>query len=185
MDVKGLNCPFARRTLCGGGAGRAHWVGRIGGLVGVLYQRGGGRIPPGSLKVGSGMDRAHREVNRLAEGQPEVISLLQRRSCRPPHGVMYGRMLPRLVRTRAGDVAQMGEDAGVEVDGAPQVQGDPWGRGQALRPEEEMQERRKIALRQAAANIYADVSWVHINVDNDSKLVMGKFMAHCDLRIGA
>jgi hypothetical protein len=85
----------------------------------MVHHRGGGRIPPGGLKVGSGMDGAHRKVDRLAEGKPEVIGLLQRRSGRPPHGVVHGRMLPRLVRTRAGDVAQVCKDAGVKMDGAP------------------------------------------------------------------
>jgi hypothetical protein len=54
-----------------------------------------------------------------------------------------------------------------------------------LRPEEKVQQSRKIPLRQAAANIYADVPGIHVNVDNNSKLVMGKFVAHCDLRVGA
>jgi hypothetical protein len=67
----------------------------------------------------------------------------------------------------------------------PQVQRDPRGRGQALGPEKEMQERREIALRQAAGNINADVPGVHVNVDNYTKLVMGKFVAHGDLRVGA
>jgi hypothetical protein len=151
----------------------------------MVHHRGGGRIPPGGLKVGSGMDGAHRKVDRLAEGKPEVIGLLQRRSGRTPHCVMDSGMLPRLMRARAGDVAKVGEDAGVEVDGAAQVQGDPRGGGQALCPEEKVQERRKIGLRQAAGNIYADVPWVHVNVDNNSKLVMGKFVAHCVLRVGA
>jgi hypothetical protein len=183
--VKGLDRAFARRTLDGGGAGGPHRVGRIRGLVGVVHHRGGGSIPPRGLKVRSGMDGAHRKVDRLEEGQPELVGLLQRGGGRKPHRVMDGRMVPRLVRTRAGDVAKVREDAGVEMDGAPQVQGDPGGGGKALRPEEEVQERRKIALRQAAGNIYADVPGIHVDVDNNSKLVMGKFVAHCDLRVGA
>jgi hypothetical protein len=98
---------------------------------------------------------------------------------------MDGGMLPCLVRARAGDVAKVGKDAGVEVDGVPQIQGDPRRGGEALRPEEKVQQSRKIPLRQAAANIYADVPGIHVNVDNNSKLVMGKFVAHCDLRVGA
>lgn len=185
VGVEGLTCPFAGRTLGGGGTGRAHRMGRIRGLVGVVQQRGGGSIPPGGLKIRSGMNGAHREVDRLPEGQPEVIGLLKRRSGRKPHLVMDGGMLPRPVRARAGDVAKVREDPGVEVNGPPQVQGDPRGGGEALRPEEKVQERRKIGLSQAAANIYADVPGVHVHVDNDSKLVMGKFMAHCDLRVSA
>jgi hypothetical protein len=52
---------------------------------------------------------------------------------------MDGGMPPRLVRTRAGDVAKVREDTGVEVDGAPQVQGDPGSGGQALGPKEKVQ----------------------------------------------
>jgi len=185
VDVQGLGCPFARGTLGRCGAGGAHRVGRIRGLAGMVHHGGGGRIPPGGLKVGSRMDGAHRKVDRLKEGQPEIIGLFQRRRGGTSHRVMDGGMLPRLVRTRAGDVAKVREDTGVEVDGAPQVQGDPGSGGQALRPEEKVQERRKTGLRQASANIYADVSGVNANVDNHSKLVMGKFVAHCDLRVGA
>ena len=160
-------------------------MGRVGGLVGVANHRGVGSVPPRRLKVGGRMDRAHRKVDRLEQRQAEVVSLLQRRRRGKPHRVMDGCMLPGPVRARAGDVAKMCQDAGVEMDGVPQVQGYLRGGGQALRPEEQVQQCRKIVLRQAAPDINTDVSAVHINVDNNPKLVMGKFVAHGDLRIGA
>ena len=185
VDAEGLNCTFMGGALDRRSAGRTRRVGRVGGLVGVANHRGVGSVPPRRFEVGGRMDRAYRQVDRLEQRQAEVVGLLQRRRRSKPHRVMDGCMLPGPVRARTGDVAKMCQDAGVEVDGVPQVQGYLRGGGQALRPEEQVQQCRKIVLRQAAADINADVSAVHINVDNNPKLVMGKFVAHGDLRIGA
>ena len=185
MDAEGLNCTFVRGTFGCRSAGRAHWMGRVGGLVGVPNHRGVGSVPPGRFEVGGRMNGAHRQVDRLEQRQAEVARLLQRRCRSKPHRVVDGRMLPGPMRARTGDMAKMRQHSGVEVDGVPQVKGYLRGGGQALRPEEQVQQCRKIVLRQAAPDINTDVSAVHINVDNNPKLVMGKFVAHGDLRIGA
>ena len=185
MDAEGLNCTCVRGTLGCRSAGRTHRMGGVGGLIGVPDQRGVGSVPPRRFEVGGRMNGAHRQVDRLEQRQAEVACLLQRRSRGKPHRVVDGRMLPGTVRARTGDVAKMRQHTGVEVDGVPQVKGYLRGGGQALRPEKQVQQCRKVVLRQAASNINTDVSAVHVNVDNNPKLVMGKFVAHGDLRIGA
>ena len=44
------------------------------------------------------------------------------------------------------------QDTGIQVDGMPQVQGYLGGGSQALCPQEQVKQCRKITLRQAAAN---------------------------------
>jgi hypothetical protein len=168
MDSEGLNCTFVRGPLGGRRPGRAH---RVGGLVRVLHQCGLGSSPARSSQVGCGMNGAHRKVRRLVDGEVEIASFLQGCGGRQAHFVVNGRMLCA-VGTRAGDVAQVGEDARIHVDGMPQFERYLWTGGQALRPEEHVQECREVGLRKAPAHVNSDVAGVQINVDNNAELVV-------------
>lgn len=168
MDSEGLNCPFARGPLGGRRTGRAH---RVGGMVRVLYKRGLGNIPTRSGQVSCGMDGAHRKVRRLMDREVEIVRFLQGRGCRQAHFVVNGRM-PCAVGTRTGDVAQVGKDACIHVDGMPQFERYLGSGGQALRPEEQVQEGREVGLGKASAHVNGDVAGVQINVDNNAELVV-------------
>ena len=122
VDFVGLQCPLARRPLGGGGTGRAHGVGRICRLVGVLNDRGLGHIQARSCELLGGVDGAYREVYRFNDGQVEVVSFLEGRGGRPAHFVMDGRMLACPVGSRAGDVAQVGQHSRIKVNGTLQIE---------------------------------------------------------------
>lgn len=168
MDSEGLNCPFARGPLGGRRTGRAH---RVSGLVRVLHQCGLGNIPTRSGQVSCGMDGAHRKVRRRMEREVEISRFLQGCGGRQAHFVVNGRM-PRAVGTRTGDVAQVGKDARIHVDGMPQFERYLRSGGQALRPEEQVQEGREVGLSKAPAHVNSDVAGVQINVDNNAELVV-------------
>jgi hypothetical protein len=168
MDPDGLNGPFARGPLGGRRTGRAH---RVTGLVRVLQRSGLGNIPARGGQVSRGMDGAHREVRRLMEREVEIVRFLQGCGRRQAHFVVNGRMLCP-VGTRTGDVAQVGKDALIHVDGMAQFERYLGSGCQALRPEEQVQEGREIGLGEAPAHVNGDVAGVQINVDNDAELVV-------------
>jgi hypothetical protein len=168
MDSEGLNCTFVRGPLGGRRPGRAH---RFGGLVRVLHQYGLGSNPTRSSQVSCGMNGAHRKVHRLVDREVEFTRFLQGCGGGQAHFVVNGRMLCA-VGTRAGDVAQVGKDARIHVDGMPQVERYLWSGGQALRAEEHVQECREVGLRKAPAHVNGDVAGVQINVDNNAELVV-------------
>ena len=168
VDPEGVNCPFARGPLGGRRTGRAH---RVGGLVRVLHQSGLGNIPARSGQVSRRMDGAHREVRRLMEREVEIARFLQGCGGRQAHFVVNVRM-PCAVGTRTGDVAQVGKDARIHVDGMPQFERYLGSGGQALRPQEQVQKGREIGLGKAPAHVNGDVARVQINVDNDAELVV-------------
>jgi hypothetical protein len=168
MDSEGLNCTFARGPLGGRRPGRAH---RVGGLVRVRHQCGFANIPSRSSQVGCGMNGAHRKVRRLVDREVEIARFLQGCGRRQAHLVVNGRMVCA-VGTRAGDVAQVGQDARIHVDGMPQFERYLRSGGQALRPEEHVQECREVGLRKAPAHVNGDVAGVQINVDNNAELVV-------------
>lgn len=105
------------------------------------------------------------------EREVEVVRFLQRCGRSQAHFVMDGRM-PCAMGTRTGDVAQMGKDFGIHVDGMPQFEGYPWAGGQALRPEEQVQEGREVGPRKASAHVNGDASGDQVNVDNNAEFVV-------------
>jgi hypothetical protein len=117
------------------------------------------------------MNGAHRKVHRLVDREVEFTRFLQGCGGGQAHFVVNGRMLCA-VGTRAGDVAQVGKDARIHVDGMPQVERYLWSGGQALRAEEHVQECREVGLRKAPAHVNGDVAGVQINVDNNAELVV-------------
>ena len=118
----GLQCPLARGALGGGGTGRAHGIGRICRLVGVLNDRSLGHVQARRRELLGGVDGAYREVYRFKDRQMEVVSFLEGRGGCPPHFVMDGRMLARSVGSRAGDVAQVGQHSRIKVNGTMQIE---------------------------------------------------------------
>jgi hypothetical protein len=92
-----------------------------------------------------------------------------------------GRVLPGPVGTRAGNVAQVGQDPGVQMDCPLKVEGNVRTGGKAVRAEEQVEQGWEVGLGQAAANIDGDVAGVEIDMDEDTELVVGKFVAQGNL----
>lgn len=172
MDLVGLKFPFVLHTFASGGTGRPHRVGGICRLVGVLQKSRLGYIAACRREVPGRVNGADGKVHGLKDGQVEILGLLQRRRSRHSHFVMDGRMLACTVGSRAGDMAQMGKDACVQMNGMLQIERNVGAEGQALGPKEQVQQCRKVGMCQASANLYRDMPRIKVNVDNNAQLMV-------------